>query len=160
MALKLVSVQTSQLCMENGISALRSVLLLKATMTKMTQTRRIRSQAKGFGSRRPGAALEGATFGDRRRRSATVAVSRMEGLHSPHWTSQMVQAVSKARQYVKVKFKLQRKGFALHSARHTFKGFIDDLRGLSERSRRVVMGCQCDRHVRRLWTKVDHRGAG
>jgi hypothetical protein len=39
---------------------------------------------------------------------------------------------------VKVKFKLRRKGFALHSARHTFKGFIDDLRGLSERSRRVV----------------------
>jgi hypothetical protein len=48
LALKLVSVQTSQLCMENGISALRSVLLLKATMTKMTQTRQIRSQAKGF----------------------------------------------------------------------------------------------------------------
>ena len=50
------------------------------------------------------------------------------------------QAVSKAWQYVKVKFKLQRKGLALYSARHTFKGFIDDLRGLSERSRRVVMG--------------------
>ena len=50
------------------------------------------------------------------------------------------QAVSKARQYVKVKFKLQRKGLTLYSARHTFKGFIDDLRGLSERSCRVVMG--------------------
>jgi hypothetical protein len=35
---------------------------------------------------------------------------------------------------------LQRKGLALYSARHTFKGFIDDLRGLSERSRRIVMG--------------------
>jgi len=41
---------------------------------------------------------------------------------------------------VKVKFKMQRKGLALYSARHTFKGFIDDLRGLSERSRRIVMG--------------------
>jgi hypothetical protein len=41
---------------------------------------------------------------------------------------------------VKVKFKVQRKGLALYSARHTFKGFIDHLRGLSERSRRVVMG--------------------
>jgi integrase len=50
------------------------------------------------------------------------------------------QAVSKAWQYVKVKFKMQRKGLALYSARHTFKGFIDDLRGLSERSRRIVMG--------------------
>jgi hypothetical protein len=29
---------------------------------------------------------------------------------------------------------------ALYSARHTFKGFIDDFRGLSERSRRIVMG--------------------
>ena len=35
---------------------------------------------------------------------------------------------------------LQRKGLALYSARHTFKGFIDDLRGLSEQSRRIVMG--------------------
>jgi hypothetical protein len=29
---------------------------------------------------------------------------------------------------------------ALYSARHTFKGFIDDLRDLSERTRRIVMG--------------------
>jgi integrase len=50
------------------------------------------------------------------------------------------QAVSKAWQYVKVKFKMQRKGLALYSARHTFKGFIDDLANLSERSRRIVMG--------------------
>jgi integrase len=49
-------------------------------------------------------------------------------------------AVSKAWQYAKTKFKMQRKGLALYSARHTFKGFIDDLRGLSERSRRIVMG--------------------
>ena len=50
------------------------------------------------------------------------------------------QAVSKSWQYVKVKFKMQRKGLALYSARHTFKGFIDDLANLSERSRRIVMG--------------------
>jgi hypothetical protein len=31
-------------------------------------------------------------------------------------------------------------GLALYSARHTFKGFIDDLKTLSERSRRIVMG--------------------
>jgi integrase len=49
-------------------------------------------------------------------------------------------AVSKAWQYAKTKFKMQRKGLALYSARHTFKCFIDDLRGLSERSRRIVMG--------------------
>lgn len=49
-------------------------------------------------------------------------------------------AVSKSWQYVKVKFKLQRKGLALYSARHTFKGFIDDLTALSERSRLIVMG--------------------
>lgn len=49
-------------------------------------------------------------------------------------------AVSKAWQYVKVKFKMQRKGLALYSARHTFKGFIDDLANLSERSRLIVMG--------------------
>jgi hypothetical protein len=34
---------------------------------------------------------------------------------------------------------VQRKGPALYSTRHTFKGFIGDLRGLSERSRRIVM---------------------
>jgi hypothetical protein len=28
----------------------------------------------------------------------------------------------------------------LYGARHTFKGFIDDLRGLSERSPKIVMG--------------------
>jgi len=50
------------------------------------------------------------------------------------------QAVSKSWQYVKDKFKMTRKGLALYSARHTFKGFIDDLRSLSERSRRIVMG--------------------
>jgi integrase len=50
------------------------------------------------------------------------------------------QAVSKSWQYVKVKFKMTRKGLALYSARHTFKGFIDDLRDLSERTRRIVMG--------------------
>jgi integrase len=50
------------------------------------------------------------------------------------------QAFSKSWQYVKVKFKMQRKGLALYSARHTFKGFIDDLANLSERSRRIVMG--------------------
>jgi hypothetical protein len=49
-------------------------------------------------------------------------------------------AVSKAWQYVKVKFKMQRKGLTLYSARHSFKGFIDDLKSLSERSRRIVMG--------------------
>jgi integrase len=50
------------------------------------------------------------------------------------------QAVSKSWQYVKVKFKMTRKGLALYSARHTFKGFIDDIRNLSERSRRIVLG--------------------
>ena len=33
-----------------------------------------------------------------------------------------------------------RQTLALYSARHTFKGFIDDVKGLSDRSRRVVMG--------------------
>lgn len=50
------------------------------------------------------------------------------------------QAVSKSWQYVKVKFKMTRKGLALYSARHTFKGFIDDIPNLSERSRRIVLG--------------------
>jgi integrase len=50
------------------------------------------------------------------------------------------QAVSKAWQYAKVKFKMKRKGLTLYSARHSFKGFIDDLKSLSERSRRIVMG--------------------
>jgi transposase InsO family protein len=50
------------------------------------------------------------------------------------------QAVSKSWQYVKLKFKMQRKGLALCSARHTFKGFIDDLANLSERSRRIMKG--------------------
>jgi integrase len=50
------------------------------------------------------------------------------------------QAVSKSWQYAKDKFRMTRKGLALYSARHTFKGFIDDLRSLSERSRRIVMG--------------------
>ena len=50
------------------------------------------------------------------------------------------QAASKVWQYVKSKFKMTRQGLALYSARHTFKGFIDDIKGLSDRSRRVVMG--------------------
>lgn len=50
------------------------------------------------------------------------------------------QAASKTWQYVKSKFKMTRQGLALYSARHTFKGFIDDVKGLSDRSRRVVMG--------------------
>ncbi|WP_304737383.1 hypothetical protein [Bradyrhizobium sp.] len=50
------------------------------------------------------------------------------------------QAASKSWQYVKSKFKMTREGLALYSARHTFKGFIDDVKGLSDRSRRVVMG--------------------
>jgi len=50
------------------------------------------------------------------------------------------QAASKVWQYVKLKFKMTRQGLALYSARHTFKGFIDDVKGLSDRSRRVVMG--------------------
>ena len=50
------------------------------------------------------------------------------------------QAASKVWQYVKSKFQMTRQGLALYSARHTFKGFIDDVKGLSDRSRRVVMG--------------------
>jgi integrase len=50
------------------------------------------------------------------------------------------QAASKVWQYVKSKFKMTRRGLALYSARHTFKGFIDDVKDLSDRSRRVVMG--------------------
>ncbi|MEH2562231.1 integrase [Bradyrhizobium sp. AZCC 2289] len=50
------------------------------------------------------------------------------------------QAASKVWQYVKSKFKMTRQGLALYSARHTFKGFIDDVKGLSDRSRRIVMG--------------------
>jgi integrase len=50
------------------------------------------------------------------------------------------QAVSKSWQYARDKFHMTRKGLALYSARHTFKGFIDDIKTLSERSRRIVMG--------------------
>jgi integrase len=50
------------------------------------------------------------------------------------------QAASKVWQYVKSKFQMTRQGLALYSARHTFKGFIDDVKGLSDRSRRIVMG--------------------
>ncbi len=50
------------------------------------------------------------------------------------------QAASKVWQYVKTKFKMTRQGLALYSARHTFRGFIDDVKGLSDRSRRVMMG--------------------
>lgn len=50
------------------------------------------------------------------------------------------QAASKVWQYVKSKFKMTRQGLALYSARHTFKGFIDDVKDLSDRSRRIVMG--------------------
>jgi integrase len=50
------------------------------------------------------------------------------------------QSVSKAWGHLKETYGFDRKGVTLYSARHTFKGHIDDLRGLSERSRRVLTG--------------------
>lgn len=48
--------------------------------------------------------------------------------------------VSKAFRYGLSKLGMQRLGLSQYSARHTFKGFIDAVRGLSERSRKVIMG--------------------
>ncbi len=50
------------------------------------------------------------------------------------------QAVSKAWGHLKDHYAFDRYGITFYSARHTFKGFIDDYRGLSTRSRRIIMG--------------------
>lgn len=57
------------------------------------------------------------------------------------------QSISKAWQYFQKTFGLTRSGLTLYSARHTFKGFLDDLSGLSERSRRVLMGHSTEENV-------------
>jgi integrase len=48
--------------------------------------------------------------------------------------------VSKAFAYGRSKLKMERAGFTQYSARHSFKGFLDDIRGLSERSRKILLG--------------------
>jgi integrase len=49
-------------------------------------------------------------------------------------------AVSKAFSYGLTKLGMRRLGLSQYSARHSFKGFIDAIRGLSERSRKIIMG--------------------
>ena len=49
-------------------------------------------------------------------------------------------SVTKAWGHVAEKFGIDRKGVSYYSARHSFKGFIDDLEGLSERSSLVLTG--------------------
>jgi integrase len=48
--------------------------------------------------------------------------------------------LSKAFTYGLVKLAMRRLGLTQYSARHTFKGYIDAIAGLSERSRKVLMG--------------------
>jgi integrase len=60
---------------------------------------------------------------------------------------QWSQAISKSWQYVKTKLGLKRGGVTFYSARHSFKGFIDDIRGLSLRSSRVLMGHSTEDNV-------------
>lgn len=48
--------------------------------------------------------------------------------------------VSKAFTYGKQKLGLTRPGLSQYSGRHTFKGFIDDIKGLSHRSRKILLG--------------------
>ena len=48
--------------------------------------------------------------------------------------------VTKAWSHLKETHGFDRKGISFYSARHAFKGFIDDLNGLSDRSRRMIMG--------------------
>ena len=49
-------------------------------------------------------------------------------------------ALSKAFSYGIKKLKMVREGLTQYSARHFFKGVIDDTPGLSERSRKIIMG--------------------
>ncbi|MGA7965394.1 MAG: hypothetical protein WCB49_05845, partial [Gammaproteobacteria bacterium] len=48
--------------------------------------------------------------------------------------------VSKAFTYGKQKLGLTRRGLSQYSGRHTFKGYIDDIKGLSDRSRKILLG--------------------
>lgn len=48
--------------------------------------------------------------------------------------------LTKACTYGLKKLKIHRPGLSNYSARHTFKGMIDDTKGLSERSRKVIFG--------------------
>jgi hypothetical protein len=49
-------------------------------------------------------------------------------------------SLTKAFAYGAEKLEMSRAGLVQYSARHTYKGFIDDLRGLSERSRLILFG--------------------
>lgn len=49
-------------------------------------------------------------------------------------------ALTKAFTYGITKLKMNRAGLVNYSGRHTFKGFLDDLKGLSERSRLILFG--------------------
>jgi integrase len=49
-------------------------------------------------------------------------------------------SLTKAFTYGAAKLGMQRAGLVQYSARHTYKGFVDDLRGLSERSRLILFG--------------------
>jgi integrase len=48
--------------------------------------------------------------------------------------------LTKACTYGLKKLKIHRPGLSNYSARHAFKGMIDDVQGLSERSRKVIFG--------------------
>jgi integrase len=49
-------------------------------------------------------------------------------------------SLTKAFTYGAEKLEMHREGLVQYSARHTYKGFVDDLRGLSERSRLILFG--------------------
>ncbi len=49
-------------------------------------------------------------------------------------------ALGKACRYAFFKLKMERDGLTQYSARHFFKGLIDEVRGLAERSRKVILG--------------------
>jgi integrase len=56
-------------------------------------------------------------------------------------------SLTKAFAYGAEKLGMSRAGLVQYSARHTYKGFIDDLRGLSERSRLILFGHSTKRDV-------------
>jgi integrase len=56
-------------------------------------------------------------------------------------------ALGKACRYAFIKLKMERSGLTQYSARHFFKGLIDEVRGLAERSRKVILGHSTDGDV-------------
>lgn len=67
--------------------------------------------------------------------------------------------LTKACTYGLKKLKIHRPGLSNYSARHFFKGMIDDVQGLSERSRKVIFGHSTKERLGRLWAQGDQRTA-